>query len=95
MTYQYAFIQVIFGSGILELGFYSGKIRSDGNQISFKMGTVRFRFEVSIFCSLQVDSLQIGFKLARVISDVGHFSSCYNSGFVRLWISLLRVFGPK
>ena len=26
---------------------------------------------------------------------MSHFSSCYNTGFVRLWIGLLHVFGSK
>ena len=59
------------------------------------MGTVRLGFGLSIFDSLRVESLWIGFELGRVISGVGYFRSCYNSGFVRFWIGLLQVFGSK
>ena len=37
----------------------------------------------------------IAFELGQVISGVGHFESCYNSGFVQFWIGLLLVFGSK
>ena len=56
---------------------------------------VRFGFELSIFSSLRMGLLRIGFELGQVISGVGYFSSCYNLGFVQLWISLLWVFGSK
>ena len=48
-----------------------------------------------MFGPLRVRSLRIGFELCRVISSVVHFSLSYNSGFVCLWIGLLRVFGSK
>ena len=75
---------------ILGFGFNSGKIESGRNRIGFKMGIVWVEFGLSIF-----ESLRFGFELGRVILDVGNFGSCYNSGFVRLWIDLLRVFGSK
>ena len=56
---------------------------------------VRFEFGLSIFGSLRIGSLQIRFELGHVISDMGHFGSWYNWGFVRLWIDLFRVFGSK
>ena len=67
------------------------------NRIGFKSGTVQFGFGfgLSIFGSLRVGSPQIGFELGWVISSVGHCRSSYSSGFIRFWISLLRVFGSK
>ena len=78
MIYEYASVQVIFGLGILGFGFYSDQIESGRNRIGFKMDTVRFGFELSIFDSLRVGLLWNGFELGRVISGVSHFSSCYN-----------------
>ena len=66
-------------------GFNSGQIESGRNWISFKTGTARVRF----------GSLRFGFELSRVTSGVGNFGSRYNSGFVRLQIGLLWVFGSK
>jgi len=76
------------GRAYLGFGFCSGK-----NRIGLKSGMIRFGFVLSIFGSLRVGSLWIGFELGGVISGVGHFNSCYNSGW--LWIGLLRVFGSK
>ena len=66
----------MFMSGILGFGFYSGKIESSKNRIVFKLDMVRFRFKFSMFDSLRVASLWIGFELSRVISAVDHFNSC-------------------
>ena len=52
-------------------------------------------FGLSIFGSLRVGSLRIGYELGRVISGVGHFGCRLISGFVRLWIGLYRVFRSK
>jgi len=90
MIYEYASVRVIFGSGILGFGFNSGQIELGQNRIGFKTGTVRVGFGLSIF-----GSFRFGFELGRVISGVGNFGSRYNSGFVRLRIGLLRVFGSK
>jgi len=90
MIYEYTSVQVIFGLGIIGVGFNSGQIESSRNRIGFKMGIVRVGFGLSIF-----ESLRFGFELGRVISGVGDFGSHYNSGFARLRIGLLRVFGSK
>jgi len=95
MTYGYASARIIFGSSILGFGFYSSKIELGKNRIGFKSNTVWVGFGLSIFSSLQIGSLWIGFKLGRIILDAGHFNSYYNSGFVWLWINLLRMFGSK
>jgi len=80
---------------MLRFGLYSGKIELGKNRIGFKLSMARFEFGVSIFNSLWVRSLHIGFELGRVISSVGYFNSCYHLSFVWLWIGLLRVFGSK
>jgi len=87
-TYGYASVWVTLGSGILGFGFHLYKIETGKYRISFESGMVRFGFELSIFGLLRVGSLRIGFEFGQVISGVDHLSSCYNSGFVRLWIGL-------
>ena len=95
MTYEYVSVWVIFGSGIFWFGFNLGKIESGRNWIGFKTSMVRVGFWLSIFGSLRFGSLRFRFELGWVISGVGDFGLCYNSGFVRLWIGLLLVFGSK
>ena len=87
--------RVIFGSGIFWFGFNSVKIESGRNRIGFKMGMVRFGFGLSTFGSHRFRLFRFRFELGRVNWGVGNFRSGYNSGFVRLWISLLRVFRSK
>ena len=74
--YEYALVQVIFRSGKFRFEFYLHKIESGKNRIGFKLSTVRFEFGLSMFGSLWVRPLWIGFELGRVILSVGHFSSC-------------------
>ena len=95
MIYEYVSVRVIFGSGIFWFGFNSGKIESGTNQIGFNTGMVCVGFGSSTFGSLRFESLWFGFELGRVVSGVDNFELGYNSGFVRLWIVLLRVFGSK
>lgn len=81
MIYEYASVLIIFGSAI-----YSGlsliwvKLSRAGIRSVLK----RVRFGVEIFESLWFGSLRFEFELGHVISGVGNFGSCYNSGFVQL-----------
>jgi len=62
---------LLFGSSVLEFGFYSGKIESGKNQTGFKSGLIRFGFGLSMFGSLWVGSLRIGFELDQIIFGCG------------------------
>ena len=59
--------------GILRFEFYSGKIELGKNHIDFKSCTVRFGFGLSMFGSLRVMSLWIGFELGASHFGCGSF----------------------
>ena len=59
MTYEYASVRVIFGSGTLVFRFNSGELESGRNLTGFKTGTVLGRVRVVHF----------RFILSRVTTD--------------------------
>jgi len=90
--YEYTSIWVIFVSGIVRFGFYSGKIELGNNRIGFKSVW---------FCSGSGCSCSIYFGLGHYGSGLNWVRSfrvwviSKNSSFVRLWIGLLWVFESR
>ena len=84
MIYEYVSVRVIFESGIFWFEFNSGEIESGGNRIGLK----QVWFGSGSGCPF------LG-QFSSCLNWVGSFRVCYNSGFFRLLIGLLRVFGSK
>jgi len=85
---------------ILQFGLYSCRIYLGSSFIQVKLSQVRIglvlnwvRFYSGSGCLCSIDFRSGHYE--SVISSVGYLGSCQNSGFIRLWIGLLRVFESR